>query len=42
MVRWMAAPHFFRRSRVIALYLGNDPKVLSALQQVLGSQFAGR
>ncbi|MDQ6713699.1 MAG: hypothetical protein M3Z28_11010, partial [Candidatus Dormibacteraeota bacterium] len=41
-ISWVAPPHFFRQGRVLALYVGSDPAVLSLLQSVLGAQFAGR
>lgn len=40
-VDWVAPPHFFLKGRVMALYVGRDPAVLSLLQSVLGPQFAG-
>ena len=42
MVTWIVPPHFFRRERVIVLYLGEEATILSALEAVLGEQFAGR
>ena len=39
---WMAAPHFYRRGRVIAIYLGASAKVASALERIMGRAFAGR
>lgn len=39
---WAAPPHFFRRERVLALYTGTDPTVLTLLTDLLGAQFAGR
>lgn len=42
MVTWIATPHFFRRNRVIVLYVGDEVTVLAALEAVLGRQFAGR
>ena len=40
-VDWVAPPHFFLKSRVMAIYVGSDPAVLSLLQSLLGPQFAG-
>jgi len=42
MVTWMAAPHFFRKERLLVNYIGTSDKVLSELQRLLGPQFAGR
>lgn len=41
-VAWMAPPHWFRKERTIANYLGSDPKVLAELQRIFGPQFAGQ
>ena len=41
MVTWMAPPHFFRKQRLIAVYIGSDARVLRALTDALGPQFAG-
>lgn len=40
-VSWMAPPHFYRKGRLIAIYVGTSPDVRSVLESVLGSQFAG-
>jgi hypothetical protein len=37
-----APPHFLKTGRLIALYGGEKPSVLIALQDALGPQFAGR
>ena len=41
-VSWMAAPHFFRKDRLVVNYLGSSPKVLAELERNLGAQFAGQ
>lgn len=41
-VDWVAPPHFFLKGRVLAIYVGTDPAVLSLLASLLGPQFAGR
>lgn len=40
--RWIGEPHFYKRGRLLVLYLGNDTTVLDALGAALGRQFAGR
>ncbi|HEV2013498.1 MAG TPA: hypothetical protein VGR77_06420 [Candidatus Dormibacteraeota bacterium] len=40
-VDWVAPPHFFLKGRVLVIYVGNDPAVISLLGGVLGPQFAG-
>lgn len=39
---WVGDPHFYQKSRLIVLYLGSDENLLSALEAVMGPQFAGR
>jgi hypothetical protein len=41
-VGWMAPPHFYRKGLLIALYVGDTASVKTALQTVLGPQFAGQ
>ena len=41
-VDWVAPPHFYLKGRVLVIYVGSDPAVLSLLQSLLGRQFAGR
>lgn len=41
-MHWMAPPHWFRRRATIVNYLGDNPKVLAALERLMGPQFAGR
>jgi hypothetical protein len=38
---WLGPPHFFKKDRLIVLYLGDDAKILQALESRLGRQFAG-
>lgn len=42
MITWVGPPHFYRKERVIALYVGDDRAVTSVLTSLLGPQFAGR
>jgi len=41
MITWIATPHFFKTGKLIALYVGDDDAVLTALVSALGPQFAG-
>ena len=41
-INWIAPPHFFRKERVIVIYLGSDASALALLTELLGQQFAGR
>ena len=38
---WLGTPHFYKRDRLLVLYLGDNAKVLRALRARLGRQFAG-
>ena len=42
MVHWVDTPQFYKAGRIIVLYFGSDLTILSLLEDVLGSQFAGR
>ena len=39
---WIGPPHFYKQGRLLVLYVGNDDKVLKALDSMLGRQFAGQ
>jgi hypothetical protein len=39
-VSWMDTPHFYKRDRVIVLYVGHSDDVLRMLEAVLGEPFA--
>ena len=41
MVTWIATPHFYKKGRILVLYVGDNPETLEALESVLGPQFAG-
>jgi hypothetical protein len=38
---WIAPPHFYKKDKLLVLYLGRNEKVLQALEAQLGRQFAG-
>jgi hypothetical protein len=40
-VDWIDSPWFYKRDRLIVLYVGRTPRVLAVLQEVLGAPFAG-
>lgn len=42
MVTWMATPHFFKKGRILVLYVGDNADTMNLLESVLGPQFAGR
>jgi len=39
---WVGAPHFFKKEKLLVLYVGDNAKVLKTLEAVLGEQFAGQ
>ncbi len=41
-VDWMAPPHFYKKGKLLVLYVGDDIGVRQLLEDVLGEQFAGR
>ncbi len=41
MISWVATPHFYKSGKLIVIYVGDNQAVISTLQEVLGSQFAG-
>ena len=41
-VQWIGPPHFYRKDRLLVLYVGDSERVLKALETVLGPQFAGQ
>ena len=40
-INWPATPHFFRRGRLLVLYVGDDRPTADLLKVVLGPQIAG-
>ncbi len=40
-INWPATPHFFRKGRLMVLYVGDDRPTADLLKVVLGPQFAG-
>jgi len=38
---WLSTPHFFKRKKLIVLYVGDDQTILRVLLSTLGNQFAG-
>lgn len=41
-LHWVGAPHFYKKGKLLVLYVGDHDKVLKALEAVLGPQFAGK
>lgn len=40
-VNWIAIPHFYKRGKLIVVYVGEKEAVLKTLETVAGPQFAG-
>ena len=38
---WVGPPHFFRKDRLLVLYLGENTRTTDLLKTLLGPQFAG-
>jgi hypothetical protein len=41
-LHWVGLPHFYKKGKLLVLYVGGNAKTLKALEAVLGRQFAGR
>ncbi len=41
-VGWVGPPHFYKKDKLIALYVGDSPATVKALEAALGNQFAGK
>jgi hypothetical protein len=41
-LHWVGPPHFYKKGTLLVLYVGDNAKVLKALEAVLGQQFAGK
>ena len=40
-VHWLGPPHFYKREKLLVLYIGGNDQVLKVLEATLGRQFAG-
>lgn len=40
-IRWMDAPHFYTKGKIIVLYVGQNPEITNLFESLLGNQFAG-
>ena len=38
---WIYTPHFYKRGKLIVIYAGDNKKLTSLLEKLLGQQFAG-
>ena len=41
-VYWDASPHFYKKEKLVVLYVGDNTKLLKVLADALGPQFAGQ
>lgn len=41
-LHWLGPPHFYRKGKLLVLYVGDNDGVLRTLEVVLGRQFAGQ
>lgn len=42
MMNWVASPHFYKKDKLIVLYVGDTAAIINVLETVLDPQFAGR
>ncbi len=40
-IGWVEPPHFFRKGKLLVLYVGKNQQVIRALEHVVGHQIAG-
>jgi hypothetical protein len=40
-VDWISYPHFYKKGNIIVLYVGENEKIISDLNDIMGEQFAG-
>ena len=40
--QWLGTPHFYKKDALLVVYLGDNVKVLKALEARLGRQYAGQ
>jgi len=40
-ISWVSFPHFYKTENIIVLYVGEDTKIINALEEIIGDQFAG-
>ena len=41
-IHWLGPPHFFKKEKLLVLYIGDESETLKALKAALGRQFAGQ
>lgn len=41
-IHWIGSPHFYKKEKLLVLYVGDNHKVLKTLEALLGRQFAGK
>lgn len=40
-ISWASLPHFYKKDNMIVLYVGENADITHALEEILGTQFAG-
>jgi len=40
-VSWVSYPHFYKKGKIIVLYVGTNEKIISDLKDIFGEEFAG-
>ena len=40
-ISWMGTPHWYKKDRLIVIYVGDNPSMRNLLENIFGSQFAG-
>jgi len=42
MMSWIKSPHFYKKAKLIVIYIGDNQKTKDLLTSVIGKQFAGK
>jgi len=42
MITWISTPHFFKKEKLIIIYIGDNNNIINGLEKALGKQFAGQ
>lgn len=42
MILWVDTPHFYKTDKLIVIYIGDDSTINNILENLLGTQFAGK
>ena len=41
-INWFKSPHFYKRNKILILYLGDDENIKNELERIVGNEFIGK